>query len=74
MPSKRRKCRRPDVSPATIVAPSEVTAQQLILLSPVKLAISFLDCKSQTFSVVSEEAEINYFPQEEITKAFTESL
>jgi hypothetical protein len=34
-----KKCTRPESSPANIVTPSGATAQQLIGLSPVKVAI-----------------------------------
>jgi hypothetical protein len=40
IPSNRKKCTRPDCSPATMVTPSGATAQQFIGLSPVKLAIT----------------------------------
>jgi hypothetical protein len=52
-PSNRKKCTRPDASPATIVTPSGATAQQVNALSPVKLAIIPRFSKSQTLRVLS---------------------
>src|SRR5262249_16276611 len=54
---RRRKCTRPDSSPATIIRPSGVTAQLFIVSSPVKTAISCPLSKSQSRSVRSHEAE-----------------
>ena len=62
----RKKCDRPDASPATIVTPSGATAQQNIALSPIKLAISCLLSKSHSFKVLSIEAEIAIRPSGEI--------
>ena len=58
IPSRRRKCKRPNLSPATIVTSSGATAQHCNALSPVKLAIIFLLGKSQTLRVLSLEPEI----------------
>lgn len=73
MPSKRRKCRRPDASPATIVMPSGAKAQLINPLSPVKQVISLPISKSQTLRVLSEEADSAYLPLQLIATAFTES-
>jgi len=50
-PSNRRKCTRPDASPATTVTPSGAIAQSLNAASPLKLAISLPVSKSQIFRV-----------------------
>jgi hypothetical protein len=62
MPSNCKKCTRPDLSPATIVRRLGATAQERIALSPVKVAITFLVCQSQTLSVKSREPETRYLP------------
>ncbi len=70
-PSNRRKCTRPDRSPATTLTPSGKIAQQLKLESPLKLAISLPLSKSQIFRVLSLEAEIAVLPFGAIATAST---
>jgi hypothetical protein len=53
IPSNRRKCTRPDRSPATTVTPSGKIAQQSKPESPLKLAISLPLSRSQIFRVLS---------------------
>src|SRR4028119_2057096 len=72
IPSKRRKCTRPDRSPATTVTPSGKTAQQSKPESPLKLAISLPPSRSQIFRVQSHEPEIAVRPSGAIATALTE--
>src|SRR6476469_5390863 len=74
IPSSRRKYTRPDSSPATIVNPSGVIAQDVIELSPVKLAMTFPLNKSQTLRVLSDEPEIARLPSAVTATAYTELL
>src|SRR5919199_5107463 len=74
IPSRRRKCTRPDCSPATIVTPSGATAQQLNALSPEKLAIASLLERFKTLRVPFAEPEITCLPSGVTATAFIESL
>ena len=51
--TRRKKCNRPDSSPAIIVCPFGVAAQTVIPLSPVNVAIFWLLSRSQTRNVAS---------------------
>jgi len=74
IPSRRRKCTRPDALPATMVTPSGVTAQQYIELSPVKLAMTSPVSRFHSFRVLSSEPEIARLPSAVTATALTQLL
>jgi hypothetical protein len=68
----RRKCTRPERSPAIIVRPSGATAQLDTSPSPVKVAISFPLSRSQSRSVRSCEPETARRPSGVTATALTQ--
>ena len=69
-----RKCTLPDASPATIVRPSNETAQEVVRPSAVSKASSFPLSRSQTRSVLSSDAETARRPSGVMATPFTERL
>src|SRR5919199_3629931 len=71
-PSNRRKCTRPNTSPATTLTPSGAIAQHLNSASPLKLATSLPLSKSHILRVLSREAEIAVRPSGARSTAYTQ--
>jgi hypothetical protein len=71
----RRKCNRPDESPAITVRPSGATAQLVMLSSPVKETITSPLSRSKTNSVCSLGAQTARHPSDVIaTPLYSEQL
>jgi hypothetical protein len=72
--ASRRKCTRPNPSPATIVLPSGAITQLCMGFSPVKVATSFPLSRFQSRNVPSGEADTAWSPSDVTAMAKTLSV
>src|SRR3954454_21871990 len=72
-PTNSTKCNRPDSSPATIVRPSGLIAQQLIPASADQLATSAPSASSHTLTVWSCDPDTARLPSGVIATALTDA-